>query len=251
MKNTCIIIDDEPHTLNDIRLLVEQTGIVTVLEVFTSATAAIRAIATLKPDVVISDMQMPEIMGAEMATIIQQTAPCKFIFITGHPDYALQSFDVDVIHYILKPVVYSKILSALLKFQRITGADHDPRKLAMPDSLQTIQIHQLHETDKTNLVLGDISHIQSWKKYAVIYLKSGEKLPVRESLKTLETKLPVDRFLKVQRSYIISLDGLTEKHLTARYLVLPYYQTAITINPAAREQLRKYCRQQKQAENMK
>jgi two-component system, LytTR family, response regulator LytT len=233
MKKTCIIVDDEPQSLSEIRLFVEQTGLLEVLATSNLPSEAIQLVLTLKPDLVIADIQMPELIGTEMAGVIQKNHLCKFIFVTGHPDYALESYKLDTIHYLIKPVRYIDVYQAITKFLRFSGQDGKPSAHNQPRA--TIDLSLMKKGEKMVVALADISFLQSQDKISVLFYKDGSKIQVRESLKMLEKLLPGDRFVKAQRSYIISLDGLTQQHLTARYLVLPHTQHHISISRDARQ----------------
>jgi DNA-binding LytR/AlgR family response regulator len=241
MKKTCYIVDDEQGTVDALRLKVEKTGLLTVLGCHISPALAIPEILELKPDLVITDVQMPQMDGTEMAIIIQQSHPCKFIFITGFPDFALASFKVDVIHYLIKPVEFTDLYAAITKFLRITGSIAADAGNTVDKSEQpALKVSILTTNESRQIALGDIAYIQSLQKYASVVLKTGQVIHIRESLKGLLRSLPSDKFLRAQRSYIISLDGLKEEHITAYDLHLPFTDTTITINRETRKTLKSF-----------
>jgi DNA-binding LytR/AlgR family response regulator len=241
MKKTCLIVDDEPESVYNIRRYVEQTGLVTVVAVAHTPTEAISSALLHKPDLIITDIQMPELKGTDMARIIQKNYRCMFIIISGHPDFALESYDLDTVHYLLKPVSYPNVFEALTKFIRFSGKEAEQAEGNKPGQ-EVIELSLWAKNEKLHLRLSDVSYFQSYQKVSVVHFKDGREIRVRESLKTLEGILPDYRFVKAQRSYIISLDGLSEEHLTARYLILPHTHTSITLNREVRHKIRELLR---------
>jgi DNA-binding LytR/AlgR family response regulator len=239
MKTTCVIVDDEPQSLTKIKIQVEKTGLIAVMAVFNAPTEAIPEILRLKPDLIFLDMQMPELLGIEMARIIQKSHLCKFIFVTAHPDYALQSFDVDVIHYLIKPVTYLGVFEALTKFLRFTGHAVIENSAGM-EAEQYLHLSLLQKNKTLQLPVNQVSYLRSHGKLAVVCCKDGREIQVRESLKTLQKVLPGNRFIKAQRSYIVNLDGITADCLTARYLVLPHTNMHISLGRKARQEVKQF-----------
>jgi YesN/AraC family two-component response regulator len=244
MKKTCLIVEDEPETLRLIRRYVEQTGLVSVVATAHTPTDGIATALQYKPDLIITDVQMPELKGTDMARIIQQSHRCKFIVISGHPDFALESFELDTVHYMLKPVSYQNIFEGLVKFIRFSGEQADEVE-ARTQGQEVIELSLLTKKEKLQVHLQEVSFFRSYQKISVVHFKDGREVQVRESLKMLEGILPPHRFVKAQRSYIISLDGLSDEHLTARHLVLPYTHTSITLNREMRHQIRGLIRRNK------
>jgi DNA-binding LytR/AlgR family response regulator len=236
MTHTCIIIDDEPESLNKLQTLVEKTGLVTVIAAFTSPAAAIPEILRLRPALVILDMQMPELSGIDTARIIQKNLLCKFIFATAHPDYALKSFDVDVIHYLMKPVSYAAVFEAATRFLRFMGTNTVGKDI-LPDK-ETITVSLLQRGEEVEVAINEIAFFKSQRKLVILFYKDSRTMQIRESLKTLDRILPENRFIKAQRSYIINLDGITEENITARNIILPYTNTYIYISSEIRKEIR-------------
>jgi two-component system, LytTR family, response regulator LytT len=235
MKKTCIIVDDEPEELNRTRITVEQTGLVELIGVCHSPSIAIQEILRQRPDLVILDIQMPEIPGTEAARIIQKNLSCKFIFVTAYPHHALESFDVDVIHYLLKPATYISVYEALTKFLRFVGEEQKPEEKA---TVQLIKLVPIKKGEPADIRWSEISCVQSQGKISVVFCKDGRQLQVRQSLKAFENVLPEGRFIKAHRSFIVSLDGLREEYLTARCLCLPHTKIQIPVSRQARQFLR-------------
>jgi DNA-binding LytR/AlgR family response regulator len=239
MKKNCYVVDDEQSVIDEICQHLEKTGLFDVVGTSTSPTQAIIAILELQPDLVITDVQMPEMDGTKMAAIIQQTFICKYIFITGHTDYALASFSVDVIHYLLKPISYSDLYAALMKYLRITGYNQLEEKVPVnAKRLLSLPVTVLANDELTQIQFEQIAYIQSLQKYATLFLRDGRSIQIKESLKGLIRSLPENKFIRAHRSYIISIDGLKLAHFTAQNLYLPYADRYVPVNRETRKYLK-------------
>ncbi|WP_297423518.1 response regulator [Clostridium sp.] len=116
-----VIVDDEVHPLNLLKMFLQRTGKVNVIEIFTDPSEALKNIIDLKPDVVFLDIEMPEMNGLELANnLMEQNDELMVVFVTGYNEYALEAFRVNALNYILKPVnqnIIEKCIARLNKFK--------------------------------------------------------------------------------------------------------------------------------------
>jgi len=167
-----------------------------------SGTEAIEYINHLKPDIVFSDIEMPGASGMDMLRTLYGKIPIP-VFITSHPEFALESYDLEVFDYILKPLSserFEKCMNRVLDFfrlrQRAMDIDNQSGESGYIMVKQGYEKHRLHHSD--------IVFLESMKDYTKIKTTSGQSLLVLETLSSLLLQLPQDKFLRIHRSYAVN-----------------------------------------------
>ncbi len=220
----CIAVDDEPLALGLVSKFIEQTPFLRLKAKFHSAAEALKAIHDQKIDVVFLDIQMPDLNGIELARLLDSVpSRPRVIFTTAYNHFAIEGFRVDALDYLLKPFSYEEFLRAaqkalnyaeLLNRPSATNAPETPRAEAESDYIFLKVEYQL-----VRVALNDILYIESLKDYVKVWLEGKEKaLLSLTSLKALEEKLPPNRFMRIHRSFIISLDKITSINKTAVHI---------------------------------
>ncbi|TYR37424.1 response regulator transcription factor [Sphingobacterium phlebotomi] len=193
----CIVIEDEPLAQEAIVSDIRKIHNVNILGVFDNALDALPAIQTGKVDLVFSDIQMPEIDGVSFLKSLKK--PPMFVFVTGNPQYALESFELDVVDYIRKPFNLDRILKAVNK----ANALMESRKTNVPDR------NFLIVKDRSSLIIvqyNEVYFIKSDKDYIKIFTAEKDYV-MYKSLGEIEESLSSARqFLRVQKSHIVNLD---------------------------------------------
>jgi two-component system, LytTR family, response regulator LytT len=225
MTLSCLAVDDEPLALGLVCAFIEQTPFLQLTGRYSNAIEALRGIHEQPVDVLFLDIQMPDLTGLELARVLDsgsngRTAP-RVIFTTAYNQYALEGYRVDALDYLLKPFNYEEFLRAALKAQAYYGLIRRPVEL-WPDKLASPAVAVITEPEKEYLFLkveyqlvrvayNDILYIEGLKDYIKVHLKSTPTKPVLSltSLKALEEKLNPQRFMRVHRSFIVSLDQIT------------------------------------------
>lgn len=202
---TCTIIDDEPLAARLLESYVRKTPTLTLSGVYGSALEALPALQAEPVDVLFLDIQMPELSGMEFSRIVPRET--RIIFTTAFDQYALDSYKVNALDYLLKPISYADFLQAVRKAEEWFGlvrrpAADSPKEY--PDSLFIKTEYRLVQIE-----LSRIRYIEGLKDYVKIHIE-GESHPLLSltSLKTLEESLPPDRFVRVHRSFIVHLDKI-------------------------------------------
>ncbi len=182
---------------------------------------AIEYINHLKPDIVFSDIEMPGTNGMEMMRTLYGKIPVP-VFITSHPEFALESYDLEVFDYILKPLSaerFEKCMSRVLDFFRLRQKAMD---IAQSGESGYIVVKQGYE--KHRLHHSDIVFLESMKDYTKIRTMSGQNLLVLETLSSLLLQLPEDKFLRIHRSYAVNLgkiESIATNKVTIQNMELP------------------------------
>jgi two-component system response regulator LytT len=211
----CIAVDDEPIALDLIASYIAQTPFLKLVERCPSAVVALKVIHEY-PEVqlIFLDIRMADLSGIELAKIIEQSAGKKnlrIIFTTAYDQYALESYKVAALDYLLKPFNYVDFSRAAAKALDYFAMLQNNRPLsqalpaAAPAEKEYIYLKVEYQLVKVNI--RDILYIEGLKDYVKVYLQHQTK-PILTliSLKTLEEKLPAARFLRLHRSLIVSLD---------------------------------------------
>lgn len=207
----CIAIDDEPMALLVIEQFCKRKGGIE-LTVFSEPCVGLAAIQRCKPDLVFLDIQMNSISGLEIAHMLSDT--CCFIFTTAYAEYALEGFNLDAVDFLHKPFSYERFEVAVEKALRRIDTRH---------SLYSEYLTVKQEYSNVNIPFTDILYIEALGNYVKIIRHSGGHVLTRTNLKTIMDLLPEGMFLRIHRSYVISvaavvsftrtrieLNGLTE-----------------------------------------
>ncbi|MEO9570787.1 MAG: LytTR family DNA-binding domain-containing protein [Polaribacter sp.] len=194
---TCVIVDDEPPA---IRLLEKYVAKISFLELkgtYTNPLEALQSIEKEHIDLVFLDIQMPEITGIQLSKIINQKT--KIIFTTAYPQFALESYDVSAVDYLLKPIEFEKFYKAALKVNQ---------KETVVETTSKNDEYLFFKTDGKNkfskVFTRDILYVEGLKNYISIYLKD-KRIITYSTLKHVAENLPKSDFTQIHKSYIVSI----------------------------------------------
>jgi DNA-binding LytR/AlgR family response regulator len=199
----CIIIDDEPLARNEMAALVKDVSDLDVVGSFANAPNAVQFLKSNKVDLVFLDIQMPGVSGIEFAA--QLPKETLVVFTTAYPQYALKSYELDAIDYLLKPIDKSRLDKAISKakvYGKFLSADTEKNVIeGNTESFLIIKAdRKFHK-----IVFKDIRYIEGLKDYVVIHTGS-QKLITAMNLKTIHQKVPQSLFIRVSKSYLVNKD---------------------------------------------
>jgi two-component system, LytTR family, response regulator len=197
----CIIVDDEQHAIDIIAHYVSQTPQLELVGSTTNPIEALQMVSNNHIDLVFLDIQMPELSGIDLIKALN--GKVKVILTTAYSEFALESYELDVVDYLLKPVRLPRFLAAV---QKAAKELQESRPAVKEEHGEEDYIFVKTEM-KGKLIkinLADIDYIEGMKNYVAIYC-NGKKTMVYTSMKEIEEKLPAKRFLRVHKSYIISI----------------------------------------------
>ena len=205
----CIAVDDEPLALKLVETFIEQTPFLELISSCDNAVEAMGVIREKQPDVVFLDINMPNLTGMELARLLQeQPGPLpKIVFTTAYNHYAIEGYRVNAVDYLLKPFSYEEFLRAANKVLQLAEetSNENPQSTAEDDF---IFLKVEYQWVKVNL--KDILYIESLKDYVKVHLENSDKaLMSLISLKALEEKLPSSKFMRMNRSFIVSLEKIS------------------------------------------
>lgn len=205
---TCAIIDDEPLAISLLESYVNKTPFLELKGKYNSAVNALSVLTNEPVDLLFLDIQMPELTGLEFSRILE--ADTRIIFTTAFDQYALDSYKVNALDYLLKPISYPDFLKsankALQWYEMVRKVPVNPLKMEDASSgkeeMESIFIKT--EYKLVQVELRKILYIEGLKDYVKIYVEN-EIRPILSlmSMKSMEDMLPANRFIRVHRSFIV------------------------------------------------
>ena len=200
---TCMIVDDEPLAVRLLESYVEKTPDLQILASFTDSITAINAVKEQKPDLLFLDIQMPNIDGMELAhSLPEQT---RVVFTTAFKEYAFESYEVNALDFLLKPIRYNKFLNAVEKAKKQLAPQQEDH---LPSTKQNTVFLRV-DNEWRNVVIDKITYVSCIKDYVMFYLDDEPKpLITHLTMKAVEQMLPSDQFLRIHRSYIVAIDKI-------------------------------------------
>jgi len=202
----CIIIDDEQHAIDILVHYVKQTPYLNLIATATNPIEALQVVATQKIDLIFLDIQMPELSGIDFIKAIQGKA--KVILTTAYSDFALESYELDVVDYLLKPIRLPRFLQAVQKAGKELEEHNDDKLTLTDDDDDYIFVKTESKGKLLKINLDEIDYIEGMKNYVAIYC-AGKKTLVYTSMKDLEERLSKKQFIRVHKSFIIPILKIT------------------------------------------
>lgn len=207
MTLNCIAIDDEPLALSLITTFIKQTPFLNLLGSYSNALDAIQCLQDDTIHLVFLDIHMPELNGMEFSKMMLKTGTppsYRIVFTTAYNQFAIESYHVDALYYLLKPFSYQEFLQAATKALTFFEGKNNA---IVPNKDRFIFVKSDYKLVKIDF--DDIRYIESLKDYVRIHLVSDGK-PVLSlmTLKAIEEKLPTSEFLRIHRSFIVSVNKI-------------------------------------------
>lgn len=195
----CIIVDDEPLAREGLLLHLQSIPNVTIVGSFNSAKKAQDFIQEKDIDLIFLDIEMPGLNGLKFAAALPKET--LLIFTTAYSQYALDSYDVDAIDYLVKPIVKDRLEKAVNKalVYHIMLRDHGVTESVEKDFMLIKADRRYHK-----VLFKDILYIEGLKDYVVIYIE-GNKIITAMNLKTIHSHLDSSSFARVSKSYLVNI----------------------------------------------
>ena len=221
MKISCIIVDDEPLAREGLRDYIDRVGFLQVAGEFKSAIQASEYLQDQSVDLIFLDINMPKMSGLEFVKSLAQ--PPAIIFTTAYREFATDSYELEAVDYLVKPITFERFFKAVNKvYQRFeaptTQADHFYVKV---------------DGHITKVKLDEVLYIEGMKDYIKINLRDGTRLITLLSLKQVEKELPSASFVRTHRSFIVSkshvdsIEGNTIHIQEAQIPIAPTLRTEV------------------------
>lgn len=198
----CVIIDDEQHAIDLLLQHISQVHFLRVVGTATNPVKGLAMITDLKPGLVFLDVQMPQLTGIEMLKLISKDS--HIIMTTAYKEYAIEGFEHQVVDYLLKPVQFLRFLKAVNRLWTIHSSLRPATDQDHYVFVKTEQKGKLLKIDARR-----ITYIEGLSNYAIIHMDDQKKIITYLKLKELSESLSARGFVRVHKSYIISLSHLT------------------------------------------
>jgi DNA-binding LytR/AlgR family response regulator len=200
----CIVIDDEPLARAGVKEYIADIDFLFLAGEFGNPLAASHCLSTTTVDLIFLDIQMPKISGIEFMKSLPH--PPAVIFTTAYPQYALESFDVNALDYLVKPVSFDRFLKACFKARAYCEMKNNAGKIvSAAAAVDSKEAHFFIKTDNkiVKIALDDILFVEAMQNYVTIQT-TDKKYMSYLTTKSVEDFLPADRFIKVHKSFIVS-----------------------------------------------
>jgi two-component system LytT family response regulator len=247
-KIRTLIVDDQLLARELLRRMLKEEPDIDIIGMSTSGREAVDAINQLAPDLVFLDVQMPELDGFAVLAQINRAKMPAIIFVTANDDFALRAFEVHALDYLVKPCTPDRLHTAI---QRARDQIHDKqsgqiqqRLTALLEDLQS----EPRQTDRLAiksegrilfLRLTDIDWVEAADNYVKLHV-GQEAHMLRETMTSLETKLPKEKFLRISRSTIVNIEQIKELHplFHGEYVVVLRSGARLTLTRGYRDKLK-------------
>jgi two-component system, LytTR family, response regulator len=196
----CIILDDEPLAVRLLKDYVSKTPGLELVEAGADAFKSLELIQAGKVDLILLDIQMPELTGVQIMKILGKK--CKVILTTAYEEYALQGFEHDVVDYLLKPISLERFMIAIDKVRERIQLPETVSVSNAPDYIFVKSEYKIHK-----IGLKDILFLEGLRDYVAVHTAEN-KIMTLQSMHSFEELLPSAQFARVHKSYIIRLDQI-------------------------------------------
>lgn len=206
MKLRCLLVDDEPPALKVLESHISQINGLEIVAQCKNAIEALDVLDSKTVDLIFLDIKMPKILGTDFLKNLSH--PPKVIFVTAYRDYAVDGYDLDAVDFLVKPVSFERFVKALTKVKRMMG--HETMNTANNTKSNTEAFIYLKvDRSMQKIYVDDIVYIESWKDYIKVFLATGRNFLVKQSISAIGNLLSDHKFLRVHRSFMVSIDKIT------------------------------------------
>jgi len=230
-KFRCLLVDDEPPALEILRTYITSTPMLEIAGECSHALAAFEFLQLNRVDLIFLDVQMPRLLGTDLLKSIPN--PPKVIFITAHRDYAVEGFELGVVDFLLKPYSFDRFLRAVHKVLDLEQRNQLPNK--EPALTQTDRFLYVRADRKmVKVMVDDIQYIESLKDYLRIIV-GEQQVITKQTISALEEMLPENDFMRIHRSFIVSLKKIDSYNQHAVFIG----KTELPVGPLYKQEIKK------------
>ena len=209
---SCLIIDDEPLAQELLSDHVERVPYLHVIGKAQNSKQALSLCKELQPDMLLLDIRMPGLSGFEFLDLLPQPVPLVVVT-TAYREYALKGYEHNVVDFLEKPIFFDRFQKAIQRVEERLGSTrlNSNSKSSQEDSSINLTMKLLSVRvgrDTINILLDSINYVESLDNYVKIHLNSRSSKPVlsKMTVAQLESKLPNDSFIRINRKYIVRID---------------------------------------------
>jgi len=196
-KIICLAVDDEPPALDILKNYIQAVSSFELAGTCINAVDALNVLRSTHVDLMFLDIQMPQLLGTDLLRTLNN--PPKVIFTTAYREFAIEGFELNAVDYLLKPISFERFLKAVNKVMDI--------KLPQQVQQETQDAYLYFRSDRKmhKVAMDDIIFIESLKDYIKVVTKS-KTIITKQSISSIEERLPKSSFIRIHRSFIVSLN---------------------------------------------
>ena len=209
----CIAVDDEPLALELLEDNISKLPFLQLVAKCSNAMEAMKVLQVEAIDLIFLDIQMPGLTGLQFIQSLSQKP--MIILITAYEKFALEGFNLNVVDYLVKPVALERFVQACNKAQELHQLKHPTNKNTIAPDYFFVNV----DYSLLKITFADIIWIEGLKDYIKIHLKSTNKAVItRMSMKSIEEQLQGQKFIRIHKSYIVSIEHITAIRKNAVFL---------------------------------
>ena len=197
---TCFIVDDEPIARRGLREYITREGDIKILAECENIIELRMRLQEMSPDIIFLDIEMPYASGMDWLSTANTSS--LVILTTAYEQYALRSYDFNVVDYLLKPIPYARFSKAIVKARKMLQKDLET------EGVDYIVV-KVTQTKRHKILFRDITYIEAQQNYCNIHHRDDTQLMVRTTLNNILEQLPSDMFCQVHRSFIVNKTRIT------------------------------------------
>ncbi|MCF0052954.1 response regulator transcription factor [Dyadobacter chenwenxiniae] len=211
MKIKAILVDDEPHAIEVLDNYLRNFSEIEIVARCQDAIQAFQVLQQQKVDLMFLDVKMPGLTGTELLRSLK--TPPKVVFTTAYQDYAVEGFDLNAVDYLLKPIPFERFLRAMDKVFTGLNVTNQSVSVAQRAAVSNQEVFLYLKVDRkmVKVNVNDILWVESLRDYIKVVLKD-KVLITKQKISLLEELLPEDSFIRVHRSFIVSVDKVESYH---------------------------------------
>ncbi len=200
-----LIVDDEESSRLRVEAEASRFSFLTKTASCSNAVEAFEMISQLRPDIVFADIEMPDTSGIDLVRSLQGKIPAP-VFITSHPEFAIESYEIEAFDYLLKPINQERFERCALRLRDFFTLRSNAFAFNKEQELGSIIIKQGH--DKYKILMQDVLYLEAMKDYTKI-VTSVKQYLVLETITGMHQKFPGEKFIRIHRSYIVNIEKAT------------------------------------------
>ena len=206
MKLRCLLVDDEPPALKVLQSHISNINGLEIVGICKNAVEALDVLHERAVDLLFLDIKMPKLLGTDFLKNLSN--PPKVIFVTAYREYAVDGYELDAIDYLVKPVSFERFLKAVSKVKRLMGQEvtvQSEEYKKNPDAFVYLKV----DKNMQKVFINEIVYIESWKDYVKVFLTNQKNVLVKQSISSMENLLSEHSFIRIHRSYMVSLEKIS------------------------------------------
>jgi len=224
-KLNCMIVDDEPPAVEVLKTYVMSVSSLHLAGICKNAIEASNFLQMQSVDLLFLDIQMPHLLGTDLVRTLKN--PPNIIFTTAYRKFAIDGFELDAVDYLLKPISFERFLKAVNKVMHARLKPVEEKAILTPETVNNANPFINLRVDRKNLkvYLDDILYIESLKDYVKV-VTTTKNIITKQSISSLEDLLQEKNFIRIHRSFIVSVDKIVS--FTSNAIEIGKYELPIS-----------------------